>query len=244
MGCKSDLVSRFRVWKQWTLTERSSSRVRVPARAEAVADPAHWNVMSRFWRRPSTRQRPLAWPITTQNAPSHSLRALPHALPSRPSQRSSPSRHYLARLAWRETPALFPMASVGLTAAAAPTATATAAAALVKNMFQTTRRNGNTVTGVVVSAGLAAKTAKVRVGGEEWNKKVQKVTFTTYLPTYLPPAPVRLSNLKLTGSRSRPSSTSKSPRNTSSTTPTTRSAPATSSRSSVGGGRPRASASS
>ncbi|CAN8104995.1 unnamed protein product [Discula destructiva] len=37
-----------------------------------------------------------------------------------------------------------------------------------------TRRNGNTVTGVVVSAGLADKTVKVRVGGEEWNKKVQK----------------------------------------------------------------------
>lgn len=31
------------------------------------------------------------------------------------------------------------------------------------------------VTGVVVSAGLAAKTVKVRVGGEEWNKKVRKV---------------------------------------------------------------------
>lgn len=31
------------------------------------------------------------------------------------------------------------------------------------------------LTGVVVSAGLAAKTVKVRVGGEEWNKKVRKV---------------------------------------------------------------------
>lgn len=37
------------------------------------------------------------------------------------------------------------------------------------------KHNGRRVTGVVVSAGLASKTAKVRVGGEEWNKKVQKV---------------------------------------------------------------------
>lgn len=37
------------------------------------------------------------------------------------------------------------------------------------------RRNGNTLTGIVVSAGLAEKTVKVRVGGEVWNKKVQKV---------------------------------------------------------------------
>lgn len=29
--------------------------------------------------------------------------------------------------------------------------------------------------GVVVSAGLMQKTVKVRVGGQEWNKRVQKV---------------------------------------------------------------------
>ncbi|KAF3763735.1 nucleic acid-binding protein, partial [Cryphonectria parasitica EP155] len=28
--------------------------------------------------------------------------------------------------------------------------------------------------GVVISAGLAAKTVKVQIGGEEWNKKVKK----------------------------------------------------------------------
>ncbi|KAJ4387999.1 hypothetical protein N0V93_008602 [Gnomoniopsis smithogilvyi] len=36
------------------------------------------------------------------------------------------------------------------------------------------RRTGRTATGVVVSAGLAEKTAKVRVGGEIWNQKVKK----------------------------------------------------------------------
>lgn len=46
----------------------------------------------------------------------------------------------------------------------------------VKNVFATTaRRTGNTATGVVVSAGLAEKTAKVRIGGEIWNNKVKKV---------------------------------------------------------------------
>lgn len=50
------------------------------------------------------------------------------------------------------------------------------------------RRNGNTATGVVVSAGLAQKTAKVRVGGDIWNQKVQKV-----LSRGLPPPPPQLS---------------------------------------------------
>lgn len=65
------------------------------------------------------------------------------------------------------------MASMGL--AAVPEA--------AKLIFHTAaKRNGNKVTGVVLSAGLAEKTAKVRVGGEEWNKKVRKVRYG------LPPA--------------------------------------------------------
>lgn len=52
----------------------------------------------------------------------------------------------------------------------------------VKNAFTTTaRRTGNTATGVVVSAGLAEKTAKVRIGGEIWNNKVKKVQ-TAFIP--------------------------------------------------------------
>ncbi|PSR85504.1 hypothetical protein BD289DRAFT_348996, partial [Coniella lustricola] len=35
-------------------------------------------------------------------------------------------------------------------------------------------RFSRVVTGVVVSAGLSDKTVKVRVGGEEWNKKIKK----------------------------------------------------------------------
>lgn len=41
------------------------------------------------------------------------------------------------------------------------------------------------LTGVVVSAGLAPKTVKVRVGGEEWNKKVRKVKRDHALPHLL-----------------------------------------------------------
>lgn len=62
----------------------------------------------------------------------------------------------------------------------------------VKNVFaNTARRTGNTATGIVISAGLAEKTAKVRIGGETWNNKVKKVqsapsphrAATTFLPT-------------------------------------------------------------
>lgn len=64
------------------------------------------------------------------------------------------------------------MASTGLTTAVVPDIAKAVWNSVVK-------RNGNRVTGVVISAGLAQKTVKVRVGGEEWNKKVQKVRHDT-----------------------------------------------------------------
>lgn len=39
----------------------------------------------------------------------------------------------------------------------------------------TARRAFRELHGVVVSAGLMQKTVKVRVGGQKWNKRVQKV---------------------------------------------------------------------
>lgn len=40
--------------------------------------------------------------------------------------------------------------------------------------------------GIVVSAGLAQKTAKVRVSKEEWNKKIKKVLPPSHTPSDCP----------------------------------------------------------
>lgn len=66
------------------------------------------------------------------------------------------------------------MASTALTSAAEAATTTVATAA------RRVRKQGVSVaTGVVVSAGLCAKTVKVRVGGEQWNDKVKKVPYHT-----------------------------------------------------------------
>ncbi len=73
--------------------------------------------------------------------------------------------------------------------------------------------------GVVLSAGLADRTVKVRVGGQKWNKVVKKVR-TPPLP---PPPTLNLEALPTPTNTSR-NSTSTTPEPTSSTTRPTPSA--------------------
>lgn len=77
-------------------------------------------------------------------------------------------------------------------ASAALTTAVEAATTALTSTAQRMSRPGRPVsvaTGIVVSAGLASKTVKVEVGGEEWNKKVRKVSRRDYRPNTLLPCP-------------------------------------------------------
>lgn len=135
-----------------------------------------------------------------------------------------------------------PMASAALASVPQAAKSVLAAAA---------RRTGNTTTGVVVSAGLAQKTAKVRVGGEIWNRKVQKVCVNPGSPAAANLLADVASHYTFKPRKTNPTclvlchvSPSKSLKNTSSTTPTTHLGPAMWSRLLAAGGHPRGSASS
>lgn len=54
----------------------------------------------------------------------------------------------------------------------------TAVASTIATTARVAGRFAKETNGIVVSAGLAQKTAKVRVAKEEWNKKIKKVTST------------------------------------------------------------------
>lgn len=122
------------------------------------------------------KQRPTSHP---RDQASHTTQPKPQdpTIPrlSRHQPRTRPLTTQTARLDSSNPPCLvegpppaLPMASMALREAVPE-----AAQSILRSAV---RRNGNTTTGVVISAGLAEKTVKVRVGGEVWNKKVQKVT--------------------------------------------------------------------
>lgn len=62
-----------------------------------------------------------------------------------------------------------------MTSAALSTVAEAVTGALAPTIKKAAHSHVSTKTGVVVSAGLAANTVKVQVGGEVWNKKVRKV---------------------------------------------------------------------